>query len=789
MEVKDDELKDKFELMVESTYAALPRYDVKTVKGDLYTNIGKEKFFRSTIGKEIKHDQMTNGLIIALINCNGKRNWDERKNTTGVDFATVKKEDMPNSEICKSIALFSTAFTEVLKVIKFKNNSLSGKRNGLKLNKNKDEKNENASPVLINSTSIQSNAVTSGQTRINIVSAEQNKPSNNNISSSSSSSLIHNNRKVGKLKDRTVTSKESDSKKVNSRQTIISETTRINELQTAKEISENVNQSKASANDVPSTPLADSGVTSNTQQQKKGINQPSLFANKEERKNFATSKSSQRRTGMGCTLRDRTYNPEKHCGVLAKENAKPCTRSLTCKTHSITLRRAVTGRSKSFDVLLADHRKDKEMSRVSAGNNCASIITTERNSAGNNIQHKSILQIEEPLKVEPKTERGNQVVAAHRTDNPTLDLEKKLHFSLPVSIRPKEILETKLKNNNNIDHSHSNKDSHNSKGNMTDNDVAKKLISEINGISKSEITSVCTDLSSIRSASANSLSQSNSTNNHQSSKENSIDVDKRAQASEQTDRPHTNVQFLANRQCHPLWRRNRGLLYTTPTKFPRLTDRLILQNVTEINTAQIPSSGQIDTSNSTCLLQAVEQCTKALLAASSAPARPTFVEQQPKKSIELRTNLPVDDTNSCPTKRAIPNTIYFSNSNSALGAKKMRLQDGNQLCILGPLKSAANTSVVLQETQNDASIANDRRPVVQVSINSIIGRNFMPASSTNPDPQLVARLYAFTNFIYLEMVVIVVWRAELPVDARNYAGRAEAEQNTGTNPWLVAQPY
>lgn len=130
MEVKDDELKDKFELMVESTYAALPRYDVKTVKGDLYTNIGKEKFFRSTIGKEIKHDQMTNGLIIALINCNGKRNWDERKNTTGVDFATVKKEDMPNSEICKSIALFSTAFTEVLKVIKFKNNSLSGKRNG-----------------------------------------------------------------------------------------------------------------------------------------------------------------------------------------------------------------------------------------------------------------------------------------------------------------------------------------------------------------------------------------------------------------------------------------------------------------------------------------------------------------------------------------------------------------------------------------------------------------------------------------------------------------------------------
>lgn len=153
-----------------------------------------------------------------------------------------------------------------------------------------------------------------------------------------------------------------------------------------------------------------------------------------------------------------------------------------------------------------------------------------------------------------------------------------------------------------------------------------------------------------------------------------------------------------------------------------------------------------------------------LQAASSAPARPTFVEQQPKKSIELRTNLPVDDTNSCPTKRAIPNTIYFSNSNSALGAKKMRLQDGNQLCILGPLKSAANTSVVLQETQNDASIANDRRPVVQVSINSIIGRNFMPASSTNPDPQLVARLCKYYKICYkiiLDYITIIFYFKEI----------------------------
>lgn len=37
---------------------------------------------------------------------------------------------------------------------------------------------------------------------------------------------------------------------------------------------------------------------------------------------------------------------------------KPCTRSLTCKTHQISLRRNVEGRSKPFDQLLADHRNN-----------------------------------------------------------------------------------------------------------------------------------------------------------------------------------------------------------------------------------------------------------------------------------------------------------------------------------------------------------------------------------------------------------------------------------------------
>lgn len=58
-------------------------------------------------------------------------------------------------------------------------------------------------------------------------------------------------------------------------------------------------------------------------------------------------------------LKDREYNPEKHCGVLVTETGKPCTRSLTCKTHSLTLRRAVNSRSKKFDDLLLEHKNNK----------------------------------------------------------------------------------------------------------------------------------------------------------------------------------------------------------------------------------------------------------------------------------------------------------------------------------------------------------------------------------------------------------------------------------------------
>lgn len=44
---------------------------------------------------------------------------------------------------------------------------------------------------------------------------------------------------------------------------------------------------------------------------------------------------------------------DKQCGVVASIGVPPCARSLTCKSHSMSSKRAVEGRSKPYDVLLS----------------------------------------------------------------------------------------------------------------------------------------------------------------------------------------------------------------------------------------------------------------------------------------------------------------------------------------------------------------------------------------------------------------------------------------------------
>lgn len=51
---------------------------------------------------------------------------------------------------------------------------------------------------------------------------------------------------------------------------------------------------------------------------------------------------------------------ESHCGVVDHQLKTVCTRSLNCKTHSVFLKRAVVGRSTTFDILL---KRDSEMKK------------------------------------------------------------------------------------------------------------------------------------------------------------------------------------------------------------------------------------------------------------------------------------------------------------------------------------------------------------------------------------------------------------------------------------------
>ncbi|KAM3877523.1 ataxin-7 [Diretmus argenteus] len=73
-----------------------------------------------------------------------------------------------------------------------------------------------------------------------------------------------------------------------------------------------------------------------------------------DKKQDSSSASSRRH--LYKRLSEREFNPDIHCGVVDMTARKPCTRSLTCKTHSLSQRRAVPGRRKRFDTLLAEHK-------------------------------------------------------------------------------------------------------------------------------------------------------------------------------------------------------------------------------------------------------------------------------------------------------------------------------------------------------------------------------------------------------------------------------------------------
>ncbi|XP_029357268.1 ataxin-7 [Echeneis naucrates] len=81
-----------------------------------------------------------------------------------------------------------------------------------------------------------------------------------------------------------------------------------------------------------------------------------LSDKKQDSSSSASSSSASSRRHLSKKVTEREFNPDIHCGVVDMTARKPCTRSLTCKTHSLSQRRAVPGRRKRFDTLLAEHK-------------------------------------------------------------------------------------------------------------------------------------------------------------------------------------------------------------------------------------------------------------------------------------------------------------------------------------------------------------------------------------------------------------------------------------------------
>ncbi|CAB4412132.1 unnamed protein product [Rhizophagus irregularis] len=82
-------------------------------------------------------------------------------------------------------------------------------------------------------------------------------------------------------------------------------------------------------------------------------NSPIAKASPEKKQKTKKEKEKKKTTGR----HKGPIDLDKQCGVIVPPNNTPCTRSLTCKSHSMALKRGVLGRSQSYDILLAQYQK------------------------------------------------------------------------------------------------------------------------------------------------------------------------------------------------------------------------------------------------------------------------------------------------------------------------------------------------------------------------------------------------------------------------------------------------
>ncbi|ODQ68490.1 SCA7-domain-containing protein, partial [Nadsonia fulvescens var. elongata DSM 6958] len=129
---------------------------------------------------------------------------------------------------------------------------------------------------------------------------------------------------------------------------------------------------------------------------------------------------------------------EKQCGVPLP-NGLLCARSLTCKTHSMGAKRAVTGRSAPYDVLLANYQKRNQIKQA--------LLSTELQLANENEQFKDsvplspeeeFLQVMQGVKQSIPVPVERQIIMPARLRHGffpfNVDDPSNLHFLKPASL-------------------------------------------------------------------------------------------------------------------------------------------------------------------------------------------------------------------------------------------------------------------------------------------------------------------------------------------------------------------
>lgn len=116
----------------------------------------------------------------------------------------------------------------------------------------------------------------------------------------------------------------------------------------------------------------------------------------------------------------REYHPDRHCGVWDNDSKRHCTRALTCKSHSILLKRKIPGRSKAFDDLVAAHKANKEAMAIAAKLSSSSTPTLP------NVAAAAGSMIPQPPLPNSTVE---SVLSSITTPNPALDPSR---FQYPV---------------------------------------------------------------------------------------------------------------------------------------------------------------------------------------------------------------------------------------------------------------------------------------------------------------------------------------------------------------------